>query len=199
MKSLLAHRHFLNRAQRALLVLGFVPVIGIIVNLFWPPVHSYLPEQCLLFVLAVAAFLLSFATATGAMWLYCATALLPVGAMLEYYQAVGGGFSALELAPCLGVLLMAVLTLDGRATLAYGALAMAASGVLTGRIRGDVGQAGALVFAAGTLTFCVLRWLNCDAQVLHREVEQLRSKTVELGALGNFIIQQQQELANEDP
>lgn len=188
--------------ERAALValcgVALVPALGMAVNVAWPPeYYGYLAEQALLVALALGALALARTTVNGAVFLYCVLALWPVGAMLEYYQGIGGGWSALVLTPMLGILFVAILTRDERATLLYGGIAIVASSVFCGAVCQDAGQAGAMSFLSGGLTFVVLRWLGCNEQRLHREIDKLRKDTGELGA--NIHQLEQKIGATHDP
>jgi hypothetical protein len=141
----------MSKAKGFLAAMALVPATGLIVVLLKPPpTMECWPYQILLLMLAVAALLLSRATAMGAVWLYCATALLPVGGMIRWYEGYDGGFNPLVAVPLLGIVLVAQLTRDERATLAYGVLAGCAAGWY-GALCNDWGQAGLFAFASGAV------------------------------------------------
>lgn len=189
----------IQRHTWAFIALAAIPALGLLVNTTWPPDnYAYSTEQFFLCLLALGALWVSRATVTGAVFLYSCLALLPVGAMLEYYTWLDGGFSVLELTPLAGIVLVAWLARDERATLLYGGIAIITSSVLTGVIRGDVGQAGALSFLCGLLTPYLYYRLCCDRERDDR-IERVIHDTGELGAMVSEINSFRQELFDHDP
>lgn len=154
-----------------------VPALGLFVNTIAPPErYGYIQEQALLAALALGALWLAQTTVNGAIFLYCSFALVPVGAMLEHY----GGASPLVLTPLLGIVLVALLTRDERAIVAYGLVALVGS-IILGALVDDLGMGGALAFFSGALTACALWWTqDCNLKAELRSV-QSKQERVERG------------------
>jgi len=182
----------------ALNIMVLVPATGLVVNLIWPPEqHGYIVEMSLLLVLALGAMWLSFHAPRMAMLLYSTFALLPVGAMLEYWMEISDGFSVLALIPVLGIWMVAFATRHYLTTLIYGIIAFCASAIY-GNIDGDLGQAGALVFVSALVTFWALRWVECTGVHIRGEYEKLQREVQEIRGMTS-VINQQMEALNHDP
>jgi len=149
-----------------------VSILGIIVNILWPPeIYDYLSEMALVLAFALAALWLSRETVDGAIFLFCAGVLMPVLAMIERFHADTDQQVIWIAAPLVGVLTVAALTQNIKAIVAYTFIALIAD-CFIGAIYQDVGQAGAL---------CILTFLT-GATRAHR-CHRKQAALIELGII----------------
>lgn len=180
---MLAQLRQIKRHTAALFVLAFIPALGLLVNVVDPPAHNgYYQEQALLLVLALAALWVSRDNPTGAIWLYCALALLPVWGMVEAHQAGADNMLALVYVvfPFVGLAIIAATTRDERAVLAY-VLPMAAYGHGIGMSFGEDGLSGILIMASALGTLGMM-WIVNDCNLKTRLAETCEKlERVEMG------------------